>query len=375
MDKGGDAMNLTIKFGVTNIAISLPASSKVSDLMHQLQSATDILPRVQKLIFKGKVLTPDLTLKNAQLKDGSKIMLMAAQGFQSRFPVRSASPVKGKTSPPKSSITSKQIPLKPTEVEESRLKAWKLTGVVSLRDSGSQKVPAAVWSLQSAVRVLDLAGNCLSAFPSDIKGLTNLQRLRLWGNQLKSDSIDWKSLASLSQLSVLALDHNLLDTIPPEIGQLTSLKYFTASNNKLASIPEEIGNLRVLEKLDLSYNCLRDVPAGIGRCAQLSEINLTGNLLISIPASWSQMMFLKKLLLDSNQLKDFPPAILQKCAQLQTLSLHSNELTMDDLRELEGWSEFDKRRKDKYTKQIDMQVMGSTSGFDEGADTEQWQRW
>jgi hypothetical protein len=43
--------------------------------------------------------------------------------------------------------------------------------------------------------------------------------------------------------------------------------------------------------------------------------------------------------------------------------------------QLDGWSEFDKRRKDKYTKQIDMQVMGSTSGFDEGADTEQWQRW
>lgn len=43
--------------------------------------------------------------------------------------------------------------------------------------------------------------------------------------------------------------------------------------------------------------------------------------------------------------------------------------------QLDGWSEFDKRRKDKYTKQIDMQVMVSTSGFDEGADVEQWQKW
>lgn len=225
------------------------------------------------------------------------------------------------------------------------------------------------------MRVLDLGGNCLSAFPSDINGLTNLQRLRLCGNQLKSDTIHWQSLTSLSQLSVLALDHNLLSTIPPEIGQLTSLRCFTASNNKLASVTDELGNLMLLEKLDLSFNCIRDVPSSIGRCIQLSEINLTGNLLMSIPASWSQMIFLKRLFLDSNQLKDFPPAILQKCVQLQTLSLHANELTMDDLRELDGWSEFDKRRKDKYTKQIDMQVMGSTSGFDEGADTEQWQRW
>lgn len=143
MEKASETMNLTIKFGVQNIGMSLPASSKVSDLMQQLQTATDILPRVQKLIFKGKVLTPDLTLKNAQLKDGSKVMLMAAQGFQSRFPVRSASPAKRKTSPPKSSTSLKQIPLKSTEVDESRLKAWKLTGVVSLRDSGLQVCMAA----------------------------------------------------------------------------------------------------------------------------------------------------------------------------------------------------------------------------------------
>jgi len=238
-----------------------------------------------------------------------------------------------------------------------------------------QKVPAAIWSLQSAVRVLDLGGNCLSVFPSDIKGLTNLQRLRLSGNQLKSDTVSWQSLSSLGQLSVLALDHNLLDSIPPEIGLLISLRCFSAAYNKLTSVPDEIGNLTLLEKLDLSYNCIQDVPPSLGRCIQLSEVNLTGNRLMSVPASWSQMMFLKRLFLDSNQLKNFPPEILQKCAQLQTLSLHSNELTMDDLRELDGWSEFDKRRKDKYTKQIDMQVMVSTSGFDEGADVEQWQKW
>lgn len=56
-----------------------------------------------------------------------------------QFPVRSASPTKRKTSPPKStSLSFKQISLKPMQVDESRLKAWKLTGVVSLRDSELQ---------------------------------------------------------------------------------------------------------------------------------------------------------------------------------------------------------------------------------------------
>jgi len=56
MEKTSETMNLTIKFGVKNIAMSLPASSKVSDLMQQLQTDTDVLPRVQKLIFKGEFL-------------------------------------------------------------------------------------------------------------------------------------------------------------------------------------------------------------------------------------------------------------------------------------------------------------------------------
>ena len=53
MEKAGETTTLTIKFGVKSIAVSVPASSKVSDLMEQLQTTTDVLPRVQKLIFKG----------------------------------------------------------------------------------------------------------------------------------------------------------------------------------------------------------------------------------------------------------------------------------------------------------------------------------
>lgn len=55
MDTSSEIMSLTIKFGAKSIALSLPASSKVSDMMLQLQTATDVLPRVQKLIFKGEV--------------------------------------------------------------------------------------------------------------------------------------------------------------------------------------------------------------------------------------------------------------------------------------------------------------------------------
>ena len=53
--------------------------------------------------------------------------------------MRSAEPVKRKTETTSSSLTSKHpVKSSPESVEESRLKAWKSTGVVSLRDSGLQ---------------------------------------------------------------------------------------------------------------------------------------------------------------------------------------------------------------------------------------------
>jgi len=135
MEKQNETVTITVKFGQITIPVSLPFSSRVNDLMQQLQMSTEVLPRVQKLIFKGKVLTPDMTLKNAQLVNGSKVMLMAAQGFQPRFPARTSSPSKRSTSPIKQAV--------PTRIDESRLKAWKLTGIISLRDSGLQVCMAA----------------------------------------------------------------------------------------------------------------------------------------------------------------------------------------------------------------------------------------
>lgn len=47
-----------------------------------------------------------------------------------QFPARTSSPSKRSTSPIKQAV--------PTRIDESRLKAWKLTGIISLRDSGLQ---------------------------------------------------------------------------------------------------------------------------------------------------------------------------------------------------------------------------------------------
>jgi hypothetical protein len=129
----GDAqIKVIVKYGAQNINVEVPATGKVEDLMQQLQLHTQLLPRLQKLICKGKVLKGDMSLKTAQLTDGAKVMLMAAQGFQPRFPTKQS------TLPSKQAHSTATLTL---SLDETRVKAWKLTGIVSLRDSSLQVVP------------------------------------------------------------------------------------------------------------------------------------------------------------------------------------------------------------------------------------------
>lgn len=55
------------------------------------------------------------------------------------------------------------------------------------------------------------------------------------------------------------------------------------------------------------------------------------------------------------------------------LSLHENPITMEQLREVDGFVTYDERRKTSYDKKIDMDIL-QDSGFDEGADFVKWEK-
>ncbi|RXH91285.1 hypothetical protein DVH24_020308 [Malus domestica] len=50
------------------------------------------------------------------------------------------------------------------------------------------------------------------------------------------------------------------------------------------------------------------------------------------------------------------------------ISLHGNPISMDQFQQMEGFQEFEARRKQKLDKQIDSNVMISSKGLDEGVD-------
>ncbi|KAI5076089.1 hypothetical protein GOP47_0008154 [Adiantum capillus-veneris] len=368
-------ITLACKHGKDTHSINISPQATVNDLKEKLQQLTNVLPRGQKLIFKGKVLDINIKLIDAGISNNAKLMMLGSPGIHQG----SVAPVKQTANPSSNAASSNASRFKALERTAGTRtfidNAWAASGIISLRDRRQEVIPKRVWEIGPAARVLDLAGNCLKRFPADVRQLVNLQKLRLSANGLKDEQVDWQGLVTLKHLTTLALDHNLLTRIPSEIGLLSELKVLSVAHNKLVQIAEEIGTFSKLEKLILSHNCLKELPASLGSCYLLAEADFSANFLREIPASLGQITKLKVLNLDHNALKTFPNEVLKGCLELATLSLHGNELTVEYLRQLEGWAEFDIRRRAKHSKQLQFSVLDTSGGFDEGADSQQWHHW
>ncbi|KAM2670065.1 hypothetical protein EV1_006041 [Malus domestica] len=117
------------------------------------------------------------------------------------------------------------------------------------------------------------------------------------------------------------------------------------SDYNLKAIPDEVWasgtSARVTE---LRNNSIRDVPAKIG-CLNSLQVDVSSNLLSELPETMGSLRNLK----------------------LTTLDLHNTEITVDVLRQFEGWEGFAERRRLKHQKQLDFRVVNS-GAFDEGAD-------
>ena len=79
---------------------------------------------------------------------------------------------------------------------------------------------------------------------------------------------------------------------------------------------------------------------------------------------------LRALALDDNRVpaSGVPSALLSFAPRLCELSLRDNVVTMEELRELDGWGAYDARRRARAGKVLESGVMLGDKAFDEGAD-------
>ncbi|KAH9778044.1 Leucine-rich repeat (LRR) family protein [Citrus sinensis] len=222
-----------------------------------------------------------------------------------------------------------------------------------------------VLNLDKSVRTLDLTHNKIVDIPMEISKLINIQRLVLDDNHIERLPVN---LGKLQSLKVMTLDGNRITSLPDELGQLVRLERLSILGNMLTCLPETIGSLRNLVLLNVSNNKLKSLPESIGSCYSLEELQANDNLIGELPASICNLIHLKSLCLNNNNIGQIPANLLKDCKALQNISLHNNPISMDQFQQMEGFEEFEARRRKKFDKQIDSNVMISSKGLNEGVD-------
>jgi len=150
------------------------------------------------------------------------------------------------------------------------------------------------------VRNLDLYGRDLQGFPEQTFTLTNLERLGLRKNAIR--------------------------TVPDGIAALTKVYFVDLGEAGLTNIPAAFGRLPALTTLYLNDNALTVIPAGLGDAAKLMYLNLDRNKLTALPPDLGKLSSLKWLRLNGNQLTALPSDVSGWTQNLKRLYLKGNPL-------------------------------------------------
>uniref|UniRef100_A0A0E0GIW5 TF-B3 domain-containing protein n=1 Tax=Oryza nivara TaxID=4536 RepID=A0A0E0GIW5_ORYNI len=236
----------------------------------------------------------------------------------------------------------------------SRVTRWRSTGIVALRDARLKVVPNEVLQVGNSLRILDLTNNKIAEIPQEVGTLVNMQRLVLAGNLVESIPAN---IGYLRNLKILTLDRNKISVLPEELGSLSNLQQLSISQNSLSRLPKSVGDLRNMLLLNVSDNKLIALPESIGGCSSLEELQANGNSIEDVPSSICNLVCLKSLSLNGNRICQLPQNLLKDCKALQNISLHDNPISMDQFQQMDGFTEFEARRRKKFDKQIDSNVM------------------
>ncbi|EFI28250.1 glucose-repressible alcohol dehydrogenase transcriptional effector [Coprinopsis cinerea okayama7 len=113
--------------------------------------------------------------------------------------------------------------------------------------------------------------------------LTTIKPPESTWNSLDMGGVNIKNLPPTSGLFTftflinLYLNHNSLQSVPPEISKLRHLELLDLSGNGLHSLPPELGMLTQLKELYVFDNQLTTIPYQLGTLHQLQTLGIEGN--------------------------------------------------------------------------------------------------
>ena len=162
--------------------------------------------------------------------------------------------------------------------------------------------PSWIYSISPWVVNLKLGNNHLHMLPSEFQQSTQLRRLDLSHNLIKTVPVH---IFSLPNLEFLNLSHNKLVEIP-EAKWTQSLISLDLSQNQLTSLPTSIQDSS-LEILNLSKNKFTTIPKSLCRIKTLTTLDLRSMPITSLPQEMAMLDRLVNLNIVGCNINDIPP--------------------------------------------------------------------
>ena len=172
-------------------------------------------------------------------------------------------------------------------------------------------------------------------------------------------------LSALIKLEKLILDRNEIAELPSIYPK--TLQTLTASSNKIKHVPSALYELPKLKELDLSDNELQSIGAlsTKGKTSYLRSALYSKNKITSLPGDASSLKHLVYISLSFNKLKIIPASLFRD-TKLHRMDLQGNGFDKKQLTNMEGFLEFQRRRKAVIDKGLAGGLKPNTSlcGFD-----------
>ena len=272
---------------------------------------------------------------------------------------------------------------------------WEKTGICSSQNSGLDALPMAALEALRAdakVKVFDFSFNLIANVPNSVftlQPLRTVTRISLPNNQLENAGIDFKVMfTNLKFLKYLDVSNNNLsgamdiriDSDEDEDGKQRPPLHLNLSRNRITSFTRSFFKCcPPLQLFDANENhiCESMEHYFVGSETTLARVNLANNKRIdTIPSSFKNMKSLQSLIVDGNRIdkNGIPAIVLRQCERLSELSLKRNQVTIEELRELDGWMAYNERRVSRADKILDAKTMLGDASFREGADAERYAR-
>lgn len=205
-----------------------------------------------------------------------------------------------------------------------------------------------------AINVLSAKENYISHLPLEfLKYISCLKILILSKNEFDNFPVCLFNLNLNSTIKKIDLSFNNISIIPDNISNIKSLEELNLSNNKITynGMSLDISNLDKLSIFDMSFNLLDVFPEFLLKNKKLEVLLINNNNISFDKKCYDENTWihnnsnLNNLDLSYNNIKYLPSFIL-KHSNVSILNLKGNLITYNDLKEINGYQDFLKRRKD-----------------------------